>query len=485
MDHMTRTREILGQLIGFPTVSADSNMALIEHLAGLLADAGARIEVFRDETGTKANLFATIGPDIDGGILLSGHSDVVPVADQDWTTDPWAMTEREGRLYGRGTCDMKGFIAASLALVPEFLATQRARPVHLAFSYDEEIGCAGAPVMINQLKAEGARFDGCVVGEPTSMQVVVAHKGINLYRCRVHGKAAHSSLTPRGSNAIEYAARLICRIRDIADHFKAHGPYDEFFDVPFTTMTTNQIQGGIAVNTIPELCEFAYEFRNLPGMSVDGIQAQVESYVRDELLPRMRAEFADARIEIETGASAPALEASEEAAITQLVRALTADQEKRKVAYGTEAGLFHNAGIPTVVCGPGSIEQAHKPNEFIALSQIGEYLVEATQERFQLEVAPDGSLWEPLAPETIRRKNGDTRILRQSSTLIDTILYDVSDNMLLVGSNMEYAATHQFGREADGIPAREWLGLTTGPWNDEVAIMDILYDHFNQDLPNR
>lgn len=367
------TRQWLEKLVSFDTTSRNSNLALIECVRDALATQGIQAELMRSPDGDKANLFATLPAQdgsTEGGIVLSGHTDVVPVDGQQWDTDPFTLVEREARLYGRGSCDMKGFIAASLALVPEFLAMPRAKPIHLAFSYDEEVGCAGAPVMINALKLRGAKFDGCVVGEPTSMQVVVAHKGINLYRCRVHGKAAHSSLTPRGSNAIEYAARLICRIRDIADHFKAHGPYDEFYDVPFTTMTTNQIQGGIAVNTIPEFCEFAYEFRNLPGMPVDGIQSQVEAYVREELLPRMRSEYAEARIDIEAGASAPALEASEEAAITQLVRALTADQDKRKVAYGTEAGLFHNAGIPTVVCGPGSIEQAHKPNEFVELAQL-------------------------------------------------------------------------------------------------------------------
>lgn len=367
------TRQWLEKLVSFDTTSRNSNLALIECVRDALATQGVQAELMRSPDGAKANLFATLPAQdgsTEGGIVLSGHTDVVPVDGQQWDTDPFTLVEREARLYGRGSCDMKGFIAASLALVPEFLAMPRAKPIHLAFSYDEEVGCAGAPVMINALKLRGATFDGCVVGEPTSMQVVVAHKGINLYRCRVHGKAAHSSLTPRGSNAIEYAARLICRIRDLADHFKAHGPYDEFYDVPFTTMTTNQIQGGIAVNTIPEFCEFTYEFRNLPGMSVDGIQSQVEAYVQGELLPRMRSEYAEARIDIEAGASAPALEASEEAAITQLVRALTADQDKRKVAYGTEAGLFHNAGIPTVVCGPGSIEQAHKPNEFVEPAQL-------------------------------------------------------------------------------------------------------------------
>ena len=367
------TREWLDTLVSHDTTSRNSNMSLIEEVRDGLATQGIKAELFRSPEGNKANLFATLPArdgSTQGGIVLSGHTDVVPVDGQQWDTNPFAVTERDGRLYARGSCDMKGFIAAGLALVPDFMGMQRNKPIHFALSYDEEVGCAGAPFMLDELKLRGVKFDGCVVGEPTSMQVVVAHKGINVYRCRVHGKAAHSSLTPKGSNAIEYAARLICRIRDIADHFKEHGPYDEFFDVPFTTMTTNQIQGGIAVNTIPELCEFVYEFRNLPGMSSDGIQAQVDAYVKNELLPRMQREFADARIDVVKGASAPAFEATEDAAITQLVRALTADQDKRKVGYATEAGLFQNIGIPTVVCGPGSIEQAHKPNEYVDIAQL-------------------------------------------------------------------------------------------------------------------
>lgn len=366
-------RQWLQTLVSFDTTSRNSNLALITCVHEALAGLGVQAELMHSPDGGKANLFASLpaqGGGTQGGIVLSGHTDVVPVDGQDWDSDPFTLVEHEGRLYGRGSADMKGFIATALALVPEFLAMPRARPLHLALSYDEEVGCVGAPVMIHALKQRGARFDGCVVGEPTGMQVVVAHKGIQLYRCRVHGRAAHSSLTPRGCNAIEHAARLICRIRDLADEFKASGPYDECYDVPFTTMTTNQIHGGIAVNTIPDLCEFAYEFRNLPGMPGAAIQGRIEAYVRDELLPRMQGEYADARIELEARAGAPALEAAEEAAITQLVRALTADQGRRKVGYGTEAGLFQDAGIPTVVCGPGSIEQAHKPNEFVELSQL-------------------------------------------------------------------------------------------------------------------
>ncbi|MGE8396090.1 MAG: acetylornithine deacetylase [Comamonas sp.] len=369
----TSTRSWLQTLVAFDTTSRNSNLHLIEHVRDALAAQGVMVQLFKSPDGAKSNLFTTLPAQdggTQGGIVLSGHTDVVPVDGQQWDTDPFALTEVEGKLYGRGTCDMKGFIAAGLALVPEFLAMPRSKPLHFALSYDEEVGCVGAPIMLEQLKLQGQRFDGCIVGEPTSMQPVVAHKGINVWRCRVHGKASHSSLTPRGSNAIEYAARLICRIRDLADGFKAQGPYDEFFDVAYTTMTTNQISGGIAVNTIPELCEFAYEFRNLPGIAPDSIQAQVEAYVQQELLPRMRKEFADARIDFESVASAPAFDSAETEAITQLVQALTGDRDKRKVAYATEAGLFQQAGIPTVVCGPGAIAEAHKANEYVDMAQL-------------------------------------------------------------------------------------------------------------------
>ncbi|AVP58352.1 acetylornithine deacetylase [Pulveribacter suum] len=363
----------LQALVAFDTTSRNSNLALIHHVQGALDGLGVQAELFHSPDGAKANLFATLPAQdggMQGGVVLSGHTDVVPVDGQPWSSDPFTLTQRGDRLYGRGSCDMKGFIAVALALVPELLALPRRQPLHLALSYDEEVGCMGAPVMIDALVRRGARFDGCVVGEPTSMQVVVAHKGINVYRCRVHGRAAHSSLTPRGSNAIEHAARLICHIRDLAEACAANGPYDECFDVPFTTLTTNEIRGGIAVNTIPDLCEFSYEFRNLPGMSPQRIQAQIDRYVREQLLPRMRREHEGARIDIEPVAAAPALEAAEDAAITQLVRALAADPATRKVAYGTEGGLFQQAGIPTVVCGPGSIEQAHKPDEYVELAQL-------------------------------------------------------------------------------------------------------------------
>ena len=373
MEH-TSTLEWLRTLVAFDTTSRNSNLALIETVRDALAAQGIVAELTYAAQGDKANLFATL-PAHDGatqgGIILSGHTDVVPVDGQDWHSDPFALTERDGCLYGRGTADMKGFIAVALALVPHFLSLPRTRPLHLALSYDEEVGCLGAPRMLAALRQRGLQAEGCVVGEPTGMRVVVAHKGMNLYRCRVHGKAAHSSLTPRGCNAVEYAARLICHVRDLADELRTRGPYDQAFDVPFTTLGTNLVAGGIAVNTIPDVCEFSYEFRNLPGLSPDSIQARIETYIQTELLPRMRQEHEAARIDIEAmPAAVPALEASESDAVTRLARALTGDQGIAKVSYGTEGGQFQNAGIPAVICGPGHIEQAHRPDEFVAIAQL-------------------------------------------------------------------------------------------------------------------
>ena len=365
----------LDRLTAIDTVSRHSNLGLIETVRDALKRHGLDPWLNLNAEGTKANLFCTLPAQngaTQGGIALSGHTDVVPVDGQDWHSDPFKLTEQDGKLYARGSCDMKGFIAASLALVPEFLAMPRQQPLHLAFSYDEEVACLGAPLMLAELQRRGIRVDGCVVGEPTSMKPVVAHKGLNAYRCRVHGKAAHSSLTPHGCNAIEHAARLICHIRELAEAWRAEGPFDAFYDVPYTTIGTNLISGGIAMNTIADACEFTYEFRNLAAVTPQGVQARIQQYVQDELLPRMRREFADANVEIEQLAGAPGLEASEQAAITQLVRALTKDDAVRKVAYGTEAGLFQGAGIATVVCGPGSIEQAHKPDEYVEKEQLAQ-----------------------------------------------------------------------------------------------------------------
>jgi len=361
------------RLVAYDTTTRHSNLGLIESVRDHFLAKGLRPHLSYNPQGDKANLFVTVpaaNGATDGGIVLSGHTDVVPVDGQHWTTDPFKPVVRDGRLYGRGTCDMKGFIGTSLALLPTILAARLREPVHYALSFDEEVGCMGAPYLLAELRDRGVRPGGCIVGEPSSMRVIVAHKGINAYRCCVKGLAAHSSLTPKGVNAIEYAARMICFIRDVADEFKASGPYDQAFDVPFTTASTGTIQGGIALNTIPALCEFVFEFRNLPGVDPEAIFARIQAYANDVLLPKMRAEHADADLTLARIAAAPSLDAAEADAITQLVRALTADRDTNKVAYATEAGLFQRAGIPTVVCGPGNIEQAHKPDEFVELAQL-------------------------------------------------------------------------------------------------------------------
>jgi acetylornithine deacetylase len=378
------------KLIKFDTTSRNSNLGLIETVRDYLADAGVKTVLTHHASGAKANLFATVPAfdgSLDGGIVLSGHTDVVPVDGQAWDSDPFTAAIRDGKLYARGSCDMKGFIGTALHLLPVMQQAKLVKPIHFALSFDEEVGCVGAPLMIEDLQKRGILPEGCIVGEPTSMRPVVAHKGINVYRCHVHGHAVHSSLTPQGVNAIEYAARMICFIRDLADKYRAEGPFDEAFNVPFTTAQTGIISGGIAVNTVPALCEFSFQVRNLPTVDSGAIIRQIESYARDVLMPRMQGENASANIKFSKIAVAPALDESEQDAVTSLVRALTNDTTKRKVAYGTEAGLFKAAGIPSVICGPGDIEQAHKANEFVALSQLRE--CEVFMRRFIKSMAPD------------------------------------------------------------------------------------------------
>ncbi|CAM2153830.1 acetylornithine deacetylase [Paraburkholderia tropica] len=387
------------RLVSIDTTSHLPNLGLIEIVRDELARHGIEATLVHDRREGWANLFATVPAHDgarDGGIVLSGHTDVVPVAGQQWDSDPFAPEVRDGRLFGRGTCDMKGFIGTALALLPHIRETRLAQPLHFALSYDEEIGCVGAPHLIADLKRRGVRPAGCIVGEPTGMRTVIAHKGIHTYRCCVHGHAAHSSLTPKGLNAIEYAARLICHIRDIADQFREQGPFDDLFDVPFTTAQTSLIEGGNAINTVPAECRFSFEFRNLPNVAPETVIGRIEAWARETLLPRMRAEHPAAAIEFERLSSSPGLDAAEEAAITQLVRALTGERERRKVAYGTEAGLFAQAGIPTVVCGPGHIEQAHRANEYVSLDQL------ASGERFLRRVIRSLEADDGLAAEAER-----------------------------------------------------------------------------------
>ncbi len=388
MDHLTRTREILGQLIAYPTVSADSNLALIEHLASLLDDAGARVEVFRDARGGKANLFATLGPDIDGGILLSGHSDVVPVADQAWTTDPWEMVERDGRLYGRGTCDMKGFIAAAVALAPLYAQKATARPIHFAFTHDEEIGCLGAQALAPLLQARGVKPRVAIIGEPTLMRVIEGHKGCYEYSVHFTGLEGHGSAPERGVNAVEYAVRYVARLLELREVLKARAPADSRFEPPWTTINTGALIGGVAHNVIAGKARIDWEMRPVQPGDADLVKADLHHLCTHHLLPQMRAVSPMADIITEVIGEVDGLIPTSENEAREIALALTGGNGAGLVPFGTEAGIFQAMGMQAVICGPGSIEQAHKPDEFIALDQLAEGIGFLERLSDRLQVAP-------------------------------------------------------------------------------------------------
>ncbi len=367
------TRELLTRLVAFDTTSRNSNLDCIGWIADYLSGFGIDSRLTHDEDRRKANLFARIGPLDAPALVLSGHSDVVPVDGQAWDTDPFVLTERDGKLYGRGSADMKGFIASSLALVPQAVDLARAgrltRPLGLAFSYDEEVGCIGVRPMLKDLLASGIPVSGCIVGEPTELKPVIAHKGIASYRCRVTGREAHSSLRPYGVNAIEYAAQLISHLRQLADAEARSDRRHPLYDVPFSTLQTGLIQGGVASNIVPRDCEFVFECRWLPGDDPQRFLRSLREYA-DTLRAEMQTVAPEADILIEERVLCPAFEADPESVPMRLVGHLCGQCAGTGVAYSTEAGLFQQAGIPAVVCGPGSIKQAHRPNEFIEIAQL-------------------------------------------------------------------------------------------------------------------
>ncbi|MEZ7501846.1 acetylornithine deacetylase [Psychrobacter sp. Arc29] len=381
-EHPTQSLDWLTRLIAFDTVSRHSNLALIEDVQAYCEQLGLTVDLTFNEAKTKANLFATVpaGEDADqvnNGLVLSGHTDVVPVDGQDWTSEPFTATIRSDKLYGRGACDMKGFIACALTMLPQAVQLsnngQLRRPLHLALSFDEEVGCLGAPLILADLKARGITPDYCIVGEPTNMAMVVAHKGIAVYRCRVHGKSAHSSLIAQGVNAISYASRLIGYVDTLAEELSARDDAledgDALFTVPYSTLSVGTIHGGTATNIVPNLCEFTFDYRNLPHMTQDDILEPIQAKVA-ELNAQMQARAPETGIELMQEESVPAMTDDDSAELQSLIAALTGDDERHKVAYATEGGQFTNAGIPTIICGPGSIEQAHKADEYVELIEI-------------------------------------------------------------------------------------------------------------------
>ena len=374
MADLQDTVDLLGEFIAYPTVSSESNLSMIAAIAQRLEDAGARVMIDGDATGAKANLFASFGPERDGGIVLSGHSDVVPVADQDWTSDPFEMVERDGRLYGRGTCDMKGFIAAAVAKVPDFAAATLDRPLHFAFTYDEEVGWVGAQALAVMLKENGLRPGVALIGEPTSMRIIEGHKGCCEYTARFHGLAGHGSAPDRGVNAVEYAVRYVARLLDLREALKARAPAGSRFEPPWTTINTGAVIGGTAHNVIAEVAQVDWEFRPVQTSDIHFVKAEIEEYVQQVLLPAMQAVSPDATITTEIVGEIVGLEPATVNEARDILMELTGANNADVVAFGTEAGIFQELGMSAVVCGPGSIQQAHKADEFVSLDQMRQCL---------------------------------------------------------------------------------------------------------------
>ncbi|TVP80779.1 acetylornithine deacetylase [Thioalkalivibrio sp.] len=361
-------RAMLERLVAFDTVSRNSNLVLIDFVKGWLARHGVDSLLVRSDDGDKANLLATVGPAVPGGVVLSGHTDVVPVEGQPWTSDPFRVVERDGRLYGRGTCDMKAFLAIALALVPDMHGLRR--PIHLALSYDEEVGCRGAPRLIDTMLEQLPRPAAVIVGEPTEMHVVSAHKGIAVMRTVVTGHEAHSSQTHRGVSAVTTAARLIAHLDDLARQRVEHGPFAAGFEPPYTTIHVGTVHGGTAVNIIARECSFEWDVRSIPEDGPEGILEGFREHCRTVVEPQMRVIGPGSGVATELLVEAPPLAHEDLNPAIELACRLAAVDTTVRVPFAAEAGLFQRAGLPSVICGPGSIDQAHQPDEFIALEQV-------------------------------------------------------------------------------------------------------------------
>jgi acetylornithine deacetylase len=363
-------RQMIERLVAFDTTSRESNLALIHFVRDYLASHGIASTLVHDKAAPKANLFATVGPERDGGVVLSGHTDVVPVDGQDWSSDPFRIDERDGRLYGRGSADMKSFIAVALALVPEFQARRLKWPIHLALSYDEETGCFGVHGLLRHLEGMTTRPRAVIVGEPTSMTVVNAHKGSSSVDTVVRGLEAHSSAPQIGLNSIHYAARFVARLAALAEERRENGPFNPRFEPPYTTFGVNLIGGGTARNIVPRETVLKWDIRAIPGDKPQEIVARMDEFARAELLPEMRRRHPAAEVRSEIVNDVRALMPEDGSDAEALVLALIGSNQTFAVSYGTEGGLYQSIGLPTVICGPGDILQAHKADEWISLEQV-------------------------------------------------------------------------------------------------------------------
>jgi acetylornithine deacetylase len=364
------TREVLARLIAFDTTSRNSNLALIEWVEAFLTERGIASRRVANADGSKANLIALIGPEVEGGVVLSGHTDVVPVDGQPWSSDPWVLTEREGKLFGRGAADMKSFLALALAHVDAAIAAQLKRPLILAFSYDEEVGCLGAPALIEEIVRVCPRPAAAIVGEPTSMKVVSAHKGVRSFFVEVIGREAHSSLPDAGVSAVMEALKLMARVAEMGSEARSAAS-DALFSPPGPTMTIGKVEGGTAANILARRCEFVWDLRSPRMEEADAIEARFRA-AAEALDAEIKRRAPEGGVRVTRRSSTVGLAIDRDSAAETLARALTGDNETRAVAYAAEAGLFQQAGIPAVLCGPGSIEQAHQPDEWIEISQLEE-----------------------------------------------------------------------------------------------------------------
>jgi acetylornithine deacetylase len=363
-------REMIDALVGFDTTSVKTNLPLIDFVRDYLAGHGIESRYTVSEDGAKANLWATVGPDIAGGVVLSGHTDVVPVTGQSWDSEPFTATEKDGRLYGRGTADMKSFIAIALSLLPEMLAAPLAKPIHFALTHDEEVGCLGAPHLIADVMENLPRPGAVIIGEPTEMRIVDAHKGISAFTTTVTGHEAHSSLTHLGVSAVMQAGRLIAYLGDLAAEKAAEADPESRFVPPYSTINVGTVRGGTALNILARECAFKWEIRNVPGDDPAETLARFEEFCEREVIPAMRRIAPDTGIATARGVTVPSLEPAPDSPAERLARELTGGNTTHTVPFGTEAGQYQRAGIPAIVCGPGSIEQAHGPNEWISLEQV-------------------------------------------------------------------------------------------------------------------
>jgi acetylornithine deacetylase len=370
LDDLPACVEILRRLVAFPTVSSDGNRDMIDWLADRAEAAGARVEVMTDATGAKANLWATFGPDIDGGLVLSGHTDVVPVAGQDWSSDPFVLREADGRLYGRGTCDMKGFIAAVMTRLPDLAAAATARPIHLAFTYDEEVGCFGARHLIEALRPRPVRPAMAIVGEPTSMRIIDGHKGCCEYSTRFTGLDGHGSRPDLGVNAIDYALRYATRLLALGADLASRPTPDSAFTPPWTTVNIGRIEGGTARNVIAGQAQIDWEIRPVDWADATLVKDTLARYCEATLLPEMRALAPGAGIETEVIGEVPGLDPRVANPARDLVAGVLGANGTDLAAFGTEAGLFQDLGLSVVLCGPGRIDEAHKPDEFVEIAQL-------------------------------------------------------------------------------------------------------------------